>query len=141
MPAGNAVAARVLLRLGYLLGEPRYLMAAERTLRAAWPVMLKYPKPTPPCCGALEQLLSPPEIVLLRGPEQALEPWLRALNPLFEPRRYVLGVPDGLDRLPEAIASKPGGAAVVAYVCRGTHCTAPLASLEALLAELSHPQP
>src|SRR5207253_4819205 len=34
-PSGNGVAASVLLRLGNLLGEPRYLAAAERTLRAA----------------------------------------------------------------------------------------------------------
>src|SRR6267154_835257 len=39
-PAGNGIAARVLLRMGYLLGEPRYLAAAERTLRASWPVMV-----------------------------------------------------------------------------------------------------
>src|SRR5262249_4668521 len=29
IPAGNAIAAQVLLRLGYLLSEPRYLAAAE----------------------------------------------------------------------------------------------------------------
>src|SRR6185437_2287782 len=33
-PSGNAVAARALLALGALLAEPRYLDAAERTLRA-----------------------------------------------------------------------------------------------------------
>jgi uncharacterized protein YyaL (SSP411 family) len=141
IPAGNAVAARVLLQLGYLLAEPRYLTAAERTLRAAWEAMLKYPEAHASMLGALELWLSPPDIVLLRGPEQALEPWLQALNPLFEPQRYVLGVPSGLEQLPEAIASKPGGATVLAYVCRGSQCSAPIASLEALLAELSHSHP
>jgi len=42
-PAGNGVAARLLLRLGYLLAEPRYLDAAERTLRAAWSLVERYP--------------------------------------------------------------------------------------------------
>ena len=35
MPSGNGVAASVLCRLGYLLGELRYVEAAERTLAAA----------------------------------------------------------------------------------------------------------
>jgi len=34
-PAGNGIAAVALVRMGYLLGETRYLDAAERTLRAA----------------------------------------------------------------------------------------------------------
>ena len=37
VPAGNAVAAQALARLGLLLGETRYLDAAAQTLRAAWP--------------------------------------------------------------------------------------------------------
>ena len=43
LPAGNAVAASALLRLGHLLGENRYLIAAEQTLRAAWPAIEHYP--------------------------------------------------------------------------------------------------
>ena len=43
LPAGNGVAAAVLLRFGYLLGEPRYLAAAERALRAAWPALQRVP--------------------------------------------------------------------------------------------------
>jgi uncharacterized protein YyaL (SSP411 family) len=34
-PAGNGIAAYVLQRMGHLLGESRYLDAAEQTLRAA----------------------------------------------------------------------------------------------------------
>ena len=36
-PAGNGVAAFALQRLGHLLGEGRYLDAAEKTLRLFWP--------------------------------------------------------------------------------------------------------
>jgi len=35
IPAGNGIAARALIRAGYLLGETRWLEAAERTLRAS----------------------------------------------------------------------------------------------------------
>jgi uncharacterized protein YyaL (SSP411 family) len=51
IPSGNGIAARVLLRLGHLLGEPRYLAAAERSLRAAWPALSRYPQaPRPHQC-------------------------------------------------------------------------------------------
>ncbi|TLY46682.1 MAG: thioredoxin domain-containing protein, partial [Gammaproteobacteria bacterium] len=43
IPSGNGVAARALLRLGHLIGQTRYLDAAERTLRAAYPVMQQMP--------------------------------------------------------------------------------------------------
>ena len=37
-PAGNGVAARLLVRLGYLLAEPRYLDRGGAHAAAAWPV-------------------------------------------------------------------------------------------------------
>ena len=86
---------------------------------------------------ALEHWLTPGDIVLLRGDPQALEPWLSALNGVYAPRRYVLAAPSGLDGLPDALAAKSGSALPSAYVCRGTHCSAQIDSLEALLRELS----
>ena len=89
IPAGNALAARALLRLGYLLGEPRYLQAAERTLRAAWPAVLKYPEAHASMLLALEDYLQPPQIVILRGEPARIEPWQRELNAGFAPRRWI----------------------------------------------------
>ncbi len=43
LPSGNGVAARALLRLGHLLGETRYIDAAQRTLHAAWPTLQSMP--------------------------------------------------------------------------------------------------
>ncbi len=137
IPAGNAIAARALLRLGYLLGEPRYLQAAERTLRAAWAALLKYPEGHASMLLALEDYLHPPQIVILRGEASAIQPWLRELNAVFAPRRWTLAVPADATGLPAAIASKPATAGALAYVCRGTQCTAPIRSLDALLEELN----
>ncbi|MGH8144444.1 MAG: thioredoxin domain-containing protein [Steroidobacteraceae bacterium] len=136
IPAGNAIAARALLRLGWLLGEPRYLTAAERTLRAAWPALSRHPEGHASMLLALEDYLDPPQIVLLRGPAAALEPWQRQLNAVFAPRRYTLAVPTDADNLPPAIAAKPAGHDAVAYLCRGTVCSAPISSLAALMAQL-----
>ncbi|MCC7462163.1 MAG: thioredoxin domain-containing protein [Gammaproteobacteria bacterium] len=131
-PAGNAVAASVLIRLGYLLGEPRYLAAAERALRAAWAAMLKYPTAHAATLQALEEFLVPPQIVILRGPAALVESWRRQLAAVYAPHRLVLAIPEHTPGLPEALASRralPGG---VAYVCRGSTCSEPLHDVAAL---------
>jgi uncharacterized protein YyaL (SSP411 family) len=138
IPAGNAVAARSLLRLGYLLGETRYLDAAERTLRAAWPALAKYPDAHATMLVALEEALQPPQTVILRGPAPVIEPWRRQLNRLYAPRRWTLAIPSGADPLPAALADKPDCAAGAAYVCRGSTCSPPLHSLPALIEALSN---
>ena len=131
-PAGNGVAARVLLRLGYLLAEPRYIAAAERTLRAAWPALQRYPQAHLSLLGALEELLTPPEIVILRGEARTIGDWQRTLARVYAPHRLVLAIPADAPGLPEALADKTARAGPVAYLCRGSTCSAPLDSLAAL---------
>ena len=136
IPAGNGIAARVLLRLGHLLGEPRYLAAAERTLRAAWPALAQHPQAHVTLVTALEELLDPPEIVILRGEARTIEGWGRELARLYAPRRLLLAIPAQTPDLPAALADKTSRAAPVAYVCRGSTCSAPLDSLDALIEQL-----
>ena len=149
LPAGNGIAAVVLQRLGFLLGESRYLVAAERTLRAAWQAMQEYPPGHASLLQALEETLTPAEIVILRGPIAVIEPWRRQLAALYAPRRVVLAIPaDGeatrtdaappeatrtAPALPAALAAKPGLPGGAAYVCHGNQCSAPVTSLPALL--------
>ncbi len=140
-PSGNGVAASMLLRLGYLLGEPRYLMAAERTLRAAWPALERHPHAHISLLTALEELLHPPDIIILRGAAADIEGWRRELVRSYEPRRLVLAIPDDAPDLPPALAEKPAHPYPVAYVCRGSTCSAPLDSLEALLGHLQEDKP
>jgi hypothetical protein len=135
-PSGNGIAAFTLQRLGYLLGESRYLEAAERTLRAAWPAMEKSPLAHVTLVTALEELLEPPEIVILRGEAQAIDAWRRELARMFVPRRLVLAIPADATDLPPALADKAPRGEAVAFVCRGSTCSAPVESLELLLAEL-----
>ena len=59
VPAGNGIAAYALNRLGHLLGETRYIDAAERTIKAAWAVIQKYPPGHTSFLVALEEQLSP----------------------------------------------------------------------------------
>ena len=135
-PSGNAVAAYVLQRFGHLLGEPRYLAAAERTIRAAWADLPRYPQACATLLTALEELLHPPEIIILRGEEPAIGAWQRELAALYAPRRLLLAVPKDAPQLPPALADKPAHGEAVAYICRGSVCSAPVESLEALLSAL-----
>lgn len=43
IPSGNGVAASLYLKIGHLLGEHRYLAAAEKTLTALWRRIKRYP--------------------------------------------------------------------------------------------------
>jgi uncharacterized protein len=135
-PAGNAVAAFVLQRLGHLLGEARYLAAAEKTLRTAWPVLEKYPQAHMSLLIALEELLNPPETIILRGEAAAIEAWRRDLARLYAPGRLIIAVPGDARDLPPALEEKPTRGDAVAYVCKGSVCSAPLESFSALTAHL-----
>jgi uncharacterized protein YyaL (SSP411 family) len=135
-PAGNGMAARLLLRLGYLLAEPRYLDAAERTLRAAWSLVERYPHGHTSLLMALDELTEPPTAVVLRGTAEDLAVWRNELDKLYDPRRLVLAVPNDAHDLPPALADKRPQAGTVAYVCRGTTCSAPLATLGDLVRAL-----
>jgi uncharacterized protein YyaL (SSP411 family) len=135
-PAGNGVAAFVLQRMGHLLGDSRYLAATEKTLRSAWPVLKKYPHAHTSLLIALEELLNPPETVILRGEPATIESWRRDLARLYAPRRMVLAIPTDAGNLPPALADKPTRGEAVAYVCKGSVCSAPLESFSALAAHL-----
>ena len=135
-PSGNGIAAQVLLRLGHLLGEPRYLAAAERTLRAAWRALERYPLSHVSLVNALDELLQPPEIVILRGAPAPIEDWRLELAREYAPRRLVLAIPADAADLPAALADKAPRGEAVAYLCRGSVCSAPLESLTALIGAL-----
>jgi len=138
-PAGNGIAALVMQRMGHLLGEPRYLAAAEGTLRAAWPALIQHPQAHVSLLAALEELLSPGEVVIIRGAADDIASWNRELAKLFAPRRLVLAIPTDATSLPAALADKAPRPATAAYLCRGSVCSEPLESLGALHAQLRSP--
>jgi len=139
-PAGNGVAARVLLRLGYLLAEPRYLDAAERSLRASWSLIERYPHAHTSLLLALDEYTSPAPVIVVRGAAADVTFWRAELDKLFDPRRAVFAIPSDAASLPGALADKRPGTGVVAYLCRGTTCSPPLTSLGELLRALKAAQ-
>jgi uncharacterized protein YyaL (SSP411 family) len=138
-PSGNAIAAGALLQLGWLLGEPRYLEAAERTLRAAWASLADSPLGQVAMATALEQYLHPQRMVILRGAPDEIDVWRRELQRVWRPDVSVLAIPADAPGLPPALADKTSCSGTVAYMCRGNTCSAPMDSLPALLQALHAP--
>jgi uncharacterized protein YyaL (SSP411 family) len=133
IPAGNAVAASVMSRLGYLLGETRYLSAAERALRAASESLKEIPSSHMSTANALEDLLEPVSILVIRGPSADLPAWLREVRLLYAPTLMTFAIPDDAPNLPPALALKEALSGTTAYLCSGTMCLAPVTELRALV--------
>ena len=132
LPSGNAIAARALLRLGHLCAEPRYLDAAERTLKAALPGMLCYPEAHAAMLLALQDRLEPPALIVMRGNQEKLYAWRAALDRMFNPRRIVLAIPNDAKNLTGLLAQCAPRGDVCAYVCRGKQCSLPVMTIEKL---------
>jgi hypothetical protein len=129
MPSGNGVAVALLTRLGYLLGEARYLKAAERALKAAWDPIQRYPQAHLTLLAGLEDYLKPLQIVIVRGDAADAGRWAASLGGGFAPSRMIFAVPADAQDLPPAIEAKRAGAGTVAYLCTGTSCSAPCTRL------------
>ena len=133
-PAGNGVAAQVLQRLAALTGEDRYRLAAERTLELFYPTMREYPAGFAGVGMALEEALTSPTTVILRGEPGAMQAWSRALAREYWPSTLVLCIPSGTATLPPLLDKPlpPSGGTVNAWVCQGVTCLAPIHDLETL---------
>jgi len=136
LPAGNAVAAQALLRLGHLLGETRYLDAAQRSLAVFQAPLERHPAGAASLAGALETALMPLTSVILRGPAAALTTWQAQLASEAS-RAFILAVPNEIEmqHLHPALA-KPATDHVNAWVCRGVNCLVPVEKLADLQATL-----
>ncbi len=132
LPSGNGVAALALGRLGCLLGETRYLAAAERTLRAAWQGLSEFPHGHCTLLNALEEHLSPPRLVIIRGDGEEATRWAAVAGAAYHPRQLVFTIPREATGLPAVLAAKAAGTNTLAYVCEGMVCSSPMASLEEL---------
>ncbi|MDG4596283.1 MAG: thioredoxin domain-containing protein [Candidatus Contendobacter sp.] len=138
LPAGNGVAAQVLLKLGHVTGQTTWLDAAERTLRWAWPMLQRVPTACNALLTALEEFLEPAQIVVLRGEGTALETWRARCAQPYAPRRLTLAIPTQASLSAGLLAERRAETApVTAYVCSGLQCLSPITVLAELESELA----
>jgi uncharacterized protein YyaL (SSP411 family) len=139
VPSGNAMAARVLLRLASWTGEGRYRTAAERALRTVVPFVARYPTGFAQWLSAMDLALAPAvEVAIVGAPadpsaRELLAEAQRGLRPnqvvsmAADPAASV--VPLLADRV--AIDGRP-----TAYVCRDFVCRLPATDAVTLRAQL-----
>ena len=140
VPSGNGIAAFALQRLGFLLGETRFLDATEKTLQNAWQAMREYPHGHVSLITALEEYLEHPEIIVIRGEADEVAHWRDAAAKLYAPARLVFAIERAATGLPGVLDDRrPLAGETVAYRCKGTHCSLPLTSFEALATAMREP--
>jgi len=139
LPSGNGIAAAVLLELGHLLDEPRYLEAAEHTLKSAWPSIERYPSAHNSLLYALEDYLRPPRQVIIRAAAE-LEEWRRQTQSCARPFTRIFPIPADAKSLPGSLGERRALDMPVAYLCEGHQCLAPVTRLDLLAENLKNPR-
>lgn len=134
-PSGNGIAAVALQRLGHVLGEPRYLQAAENTLKAFDRVLQHSPSATPGLTMALEEFLHPPTVVILRGTGEEMAVWQKQLNQKYLPHCLCFSFTALVRHLPQTLEREYKDD-VNAWLCRGVECLPAINRVDVLLESL-----
>lgn len=135
-PNGNGIAAGALQRLGHLMGETRYLQAAQRTLQAFDHVIKRNPAATASLTEALREYLTPPRIVILRGDSEKLAQWRQAIVQHYCPHHSFFYLDEGANDLPKTLSRKFSND-VNAWICQGVTCSQCIGSLSELLGQIA----
>jgi uncharacterized protein YyaL (SSP411 family) len=143
LPSGGALAVMLLLRLSKLCGRDDFREAAEMGLRAAAPLMERYPFGMGQMLLALDAYLGPtPEVVILGSPDRAAtDEVLEAVHRRYLPSKVVAFRPTGDGNRSSALAGLfenkhplPPGPTI--YVCENFACLPPVTGKDAALATL-----
>ncbi|NOZ37096.1 MAG: thioredoxin domain-containing protein [Gammaproteobacteria bacterium] len=131
IPSGNAVAANVFGRLGHLLANNHYLDISENVLRYAWQNIRQLPYAHCALLHALEDYCFPPTCIVIRGEQQTIQTWQEKANDYYTPHILCLAIPDNSHIQLPALKQRPTHpAGVIAYVCHGQQCQAPIRQIE-----------
>lgn len=134
-PNGNGIAAVALQRLGHILGEARYLQSAERTLQAFDSIIKRNPAACATLCHALQEYLTPPSLVIIRGEAQKISVWQKALSMHFKPHVMCFYLDETASKLPLSLQRKISDD-VNAWVCKGVVCSTDINDLQLLMHEI-----
>ncbi len=131
IPSGNAAAILGLLKLGNLLGESRYLQSAETALSLFADDLQHHPSVNALMTVALQYIGDQHSTVIIRGSDEDNQAWQQFCTNRYRPLTSVFAI--GKDAtLPPTLAARKADKTTVAYVCKGSHCTPPITSLDAL---------
>ena len=130
-PSGNGIAVMALNRLGRLLGDTRYLAAAERCLLRGLPKLQESPLGHATLLRALHDTMHPPPKLVLAGTDpEALEATKQWAATRYRLDCYLLGAKT--EGLPGMLSEFRTNRPVTAWLCRGMQCLPPVNSQEEL---------
>ena len=112
-----------------MLGEQRYIDAAERTVRAALHALERYPEGHATLLHALDELLAPPQLVVVRGAaERRSRNGSALLHAGYNPHRLAFCDPEQTPNgLPGLLAERtPPHAAASPTSAKARTCRAPV---------------
>ncbi|MDB5102237.1 MAG: hypothetical protein JWM80_6658 [Cyanobacteria bacterium RYN_339] len=142
-PAGNSVAADVLLRLAALTGDATFAARARAALAGSGPVMRKYPLGAARALCALDFHLARVHEVVLVGPpaDDGMQAFRSGLYFRYLPYVVLAGggereVVELSKRLPLLVGRGLREGRPTAYVCHGFTCQAPTTDPAELLKQL-----
>jgi len=127
IPAGNAIAALALNRLGYLSGEQAYVDAAARCLKSAWTSMTSAPISHSAMLNALSEYLTPPNIAIIRSQDKDAANWASLSQQYYLPFTLIYNIPAN-ETLHPSLAGKLPVNISRAYPCTGMNCHPPIES-------------
>ncbi len=134
-PNGNGVAAIALQRFGHILGEPRYLQSAERTLQAFDNTIKRNPAGCASLGHALIEYLTPPTLVILRGDKEKLQHWRREITQHYYPHHLFFYLDETIEAVPKTL-QRNYSSDVNAWICKGVTCSQGIDNLAGLLSEV-----
>lgn len=138
LPSGNGVAAFALQRLGFLIGDEKYLSASERTLENSFELLTKTPQGHLTLINTLEEYFDHPEIIIITGDVSEISKWKESTNKIYSPKRMIIAIPIDEKDLPSALDNKKCiNKKTTAYVCKGSNCSKPIDRFEDLLELIS----
>ncbi|MBE9567596.1 MAG: thioredoxin domain-containing protein, partial [Proteobacteria bacterium] len=129
IPSGNAIAAFALNRLGYLSGRQQYIAAAERCIRSAWSAINQAPISHCALLNSLYELLTPPDLLIMRPTSEDSEHWASLSHRYFLPSTMVFCIP-AESTLHPTLSEKVATDSSIAYPCTGALCHTTLKSEE-----------
>ena len=130
IPAGNAIAALSLNRLGYLAGRQHYIDAAERCLQSAWRSINNAPISHCALLNALNEYLTPPDILIIRSHKttdsgaknkEDETSWNALIRQHHLPTTLIYDIPAS-EKPHSTLAEKIAGDTNRAYPCTGMQC-------------------
>ena len=82
LPSGNGIASSALLRIGNLMGEHRFIEAAENTLKWARVALERLPSEHSSFWVSSRTKLSS-QLIILRGPEEEIAIWKEFIGSIY----------------------------------------------------------